>query len=108
MWQALATAYDVELPGEGPAGARLSDLPRVAMAANRSASTAELVGALLLSGTLVVGRRFSRWIPVFGVGLSARSASQRARSLGASMARSFARRADADPLWEVEDAIVVA
>ncbi|MBW1878978.1 MAG: hypothetical protein JRJ84_11490 [Deltaproteobacteria bacterium] len=110
VWQALAAGFELELPGEGPMGMRVRDLPAVLVkgrAARRPSGA--LATAVLRESIWHIGSRLSRLLalPVLSSGLSATSAHRRATEVGERMLGTLQRLADAPPVDSalVEEAV---
>jgi len=107
LWQALAAAYDIDLPHRGSVGLRLTDLPAVVapwMLTSRTISAGLLRGALL-KNTLSMGARFSRALPVFSAAAAAAQGRRRVGALGTKMLATFTRLSDFTPGLAVDDAL---
>ncbi len=99
MWRALAAAYEVKLPTQGPVGLRVRELPdvlRSQVPATRQAS-AWLARQVVLRTTASVVGRFTRLVPGLGAGLAGFSAHRRTNAMGAKMVAVYARAMTAAP-----------
>ena len=103
MWRALAAAYEVELPTQGPVGLKVRELPEVLRAqlpATRQAS-AWLARQVVLRASSSVMSRVTRVIPGLGAGLAGLSAHRRTRRMGERMIQVYRRTMSAVP-FDVE------
>ncbi len=112
VWRALAAGFDVELPPQGPAGLRVSQVPAVIVRGARSRYPAgALATAVLRQTAWSIGKRMTRWLalPVVSAGVSAAGAHRRFTELGEKMREALARLAEAPSLdpERVRDAIEV-
>jgi hypothetical protein len=110
VWQALAAGFELELPGDGPMGMRVRDVPAVLVrgSASRHPSGA-LATAVLRESIWHIGGGLSRLLalPVLSSGFSAANAHQRATDIGERMLATLQRLADAPPVdpASVEEAV---
>jgi len=89
LWQALAFAYDVELPEQGLVGLHFRELGGLARDTGEAHALTALIRKLLLSNLKGLSRRTGRYVPGLGLGLSARSSAKRSRALHAAMKTVF-------------------
>ena len=103
MWQALAAAFEVELPPSGPMGLRVSELASLSGRAvspediSAESVAGQLVRRAVRRTALRIGTRFSRWIPVLGAGVSLHRARENATEMGRRMVHVYVRLTE-DPL----------
>lgn len=93
MWRALAAAYEVELPAQGPVGLKVRELPellRSQVPATRQAST-WLARQVVVRATGTLMSRVTRFIPGLGAGLAGWGAHRRTVALGGRMAEVYRR-----------------
>jgi hypothetical protein len=103
MWRALAAAYEVELPTQGPVGLKVRELPdvlRSQLPATRQAS-AWLARQVVLRASTSVMSRVTRVIPGLGAGLAGIGAHRRTRRMGERMIQVYRRTMNAIP-FDVE------
>jgi hypothetical protein len=99
MWRALAAAYELELPTQGPVGLRVRELPdllRSHVPATRQAS-AWLARQVVVRTTATVMSRVTRLIPGLGAGLAGYGARRRTHTMGARMVEVYRRAMTAAP-----------
>lgn len=99
MWRALAAAYEIQLPTQGPVGMRVRELPELfksQVPATRQASTWLARQVVLRASSSVVGR-VTRIIPGLGAGLAGFSAHRRTRAMGQRMIEVYRRAMNAAP-----------
>ncbi|MDP2316081.1 MAG: EcsC family protein [Pseudomonadota bacterium] len=93
MWRALAAAYEVELPAQGPVGLKMRELPdllRSQVPATRQAS-AWLARQVIVRATSTVMMRVTRIIPGLGAGLAGWGARRRTHAMGERMIEVYRR-----------------
>lgn len=99
MWRALATAWNVDLPAEGPVDLRLHQLPqlfRSQVPATRHA-TAWLARQVVLRAASAVVGRITRAVPGLGAGIGAFGARRRTLEMGKKMIEVYRRAMAAEP-----------
>lgn len=99
LWRALAAAYEVELPTQGPVGMRVRELPalfRSQVPATRQATTWLARQVVLRASSSVVGR-VTRIVPGLGAGLAGWGAHRRTRAMGQRMIEVYRRAMLAAP-----------
>lgn len=98
VWQAVAAGFELDLPGDGPMGLRMSQVPTVLVrgAAARYPNGA-LAAAVLRQSAWTIGKRLSRWFVLPGVSsaIAAAGAHQRVGQVGERMSSTLRRLADA-------------
>jgi hypothetical protein len=104
VWMALAAAYEVDLPDQGPLGPRVSELPGALIGRIDPKDTALGVGAAVLRGSaLRLLANATRWfpLPAVSLGLSLRGAARRHLLAGERMIEAIRGVADAPdhPGW---------
>lgn len=103
MWRALAAAWEIELPAQGPIGLKMRELPALLQSqlpATRSAS-AWLTQQVVMRASAAVVNRVTRVIPGLGAGLAGFSALRRTRKMGDRMIEVYRRAKGATP-FEIE------
>ncbi|MDP2309035.1 MAG: EcsC family protein [Pseudomonadota bacterium] len=103
MWRALAAAYELELPTQGPVGLKVRELPdllRSQVPATRQAS-AWLARQVVLRATATIMSRITRLIPGLGAGLAGWGAHRRTHAMGGRMVEVY-RRAMTGAPFELE------
>ncbi len=103
MWRALAAAYEIELPAQGPVGMKVRELPdmlRSQLPATRQAST-WLARQVVVRATGTVMSRVTRLIPGLGAGLAGWGARRRTHAMGQRMIDVY-RRAMTGAPFELE------
>lgn len=103
MWRALAAAYELELPAQGPVGLKVRELPdllRSHVPATRQAS-AWLARQVVVRATATIMSRITRLIPGLGAGLAGWGANRRTHAMGGRMAEVY-RRAMTGAPFELE------
>lgn len=108
--RALAAAYEVDLPDQGPIDMRVRDLARITrpqLPELRNQTTA-LARVLAARSVVTLATRFTRWIPGVGAGLGAIGAHRGLRRHGERMV-AYLRRVRGVPEREqdIEDAVEV-
>ncbi len=107
LWRALAAAYEVELPAQGPVGLKVRELPemlRSQLPATRQA-TAWLARQVVLRASSTVMGRITRVIPGLGAGLAGWGAHRRTRAMGERMTEVYRRAMNAAP-FELYDEVI--
>lgn len=99
MWRALAAAYEVELPTQGPVGLKVRDLPEMLKAQLPATQQASgwLARQVVVRATSTVVGRFTRIVPGLGAGLAGWGAHKRTRAMGARMIEVYRRAMNAAP-----------
>lgn len=112
LWRALAAAYEIELPAEGPVGGmRVRDLPELVrrqLPATRQA-TGWLARQVAVRTAQLIAGRITRLVPGLGAGIAGWRANRRVEAMGRRMAEVYLRAADFDPfpIEGEEDAVIV-
>lgn len=109
MWRALAAAYEVELPAQGPVGLKVRELPdllRSQVPATRQAS-AWLARQVVVRATATVMSRITRLIPGLGAGLAGWGAHRRTHAMGARMVEVYRRAMTGAPFDLEGEALAV-
>ena len=99
LWRALAAAYEVELPTQGPVGLKVRELPdmlKSQLPATRQAS-AWLARQVVVRATSSVVGRVTRIVPGLGAGLAGWGAHRRTRAMGERMIEVYRRAMNASP-----------
>jgi hypothetical protein len=107
MWRAIAAAYEVEMPTQGPIGLKVRDLPdvlRSQVPATRQAS-GWLARQVLSRSVLNVANRVTRLVPGLGAGMAAWGAQRRIEGMGKRMVGVYAR-ACTDAAFDIEDEVL--
>lgn len=98
VWQALAAGFELPLPGDGPVGMRVRELPLVLVrgVAAKNAGGA-LATAMMRDAAWRIGHRFSRMLPLpfLSSGLAALRARRDMRDVGERMRETLRRLAEA-------------
>jgi hypothetical protein len=108
--RALAAAYEVELPDQGPIDMRVRDIARLGtpkVPELRNQTTA-LVQVLAQRSVVTLVKRYYRWIPGIGAGLGALGAHRGLRKQGERMVAYLRRTRGISPrVSNIEDAVEV-
>lgn len=99
LWRALAAAYEIQLPTQGPVGLKVRDVPdmlKSQLPATRQAS-AWLARQLVVRTSANVMKRITRVIPGLGAGLAGYGAHKRTRRMGERMTEVYRRAMNAAP-----------
>ncbi|MFZ5480277.1 MAG: EcsC family protein [Myxococcota bacterium] len=103
LWRAIAAAYEVELPQQGPVGLKVRELPdlvRAQLPATQQA-TAWLTRQVVVRTIASVAGRVTRLIPGLGAGLAGYGARKRIAEQGERMIAVLARASEGVP-FELE------
>jgi hypothetical protein len=99
LWRAIAAAYELELPAQGPLGLKVRELPdlvRAQLPATHQATawlTRQVVGRTIAS----IAGRVTRLIPGLGAGLAGYGARKRIHEQGQRMILVYARASEGVP-----------
>lgn len=97
LWRAIAAAYEVEMPMQGPVGLKVRELPellRAQLPATRQA-TVWLARQVVVRTITSMASRITRYIPGLGAGLAGMGARRRTDAMGARMIAVYRRGCDA-------------
>jgi hypothetical protein len=99
LWRALAAAWNVELPTQGPVGMKVHQLPQLfrgQVPAQRHA-TAWLARQVVTRAASAVVGRISRAVPGLGAGIGGLGARRRTLAMGKKMIAVYRRAMAAEP-----------
>jgi len=98
VWQALASALDVDLPADGPMGLKVRDLRAVVSMPEPDQVGAAMTRALVRKSVWMVIGKLTRFVPVLSAGSAAVGGRRRVQEAGRKMKEVYQRLGEASPV----------